>query len=108
MAKIKFDKWKESVQFEKLAFGYRIEGLRWWKTTSEHGKSQGEVECPCCGAVTDIYIWSFRGSGKRCANCNVMLGSMGAFVSINEITEKVSISHTHIFRKTPPSINSTT
>jgi len=99
MAKIKFKKWKKSVQFDKLAFGYRIEGLEWWKTTSEHGKSQGEVKCPCCDAMTDIYIWSFRGSGKRCSNCNVMLGSMGAFVSVDEITDDVSINHTHIFRR---------
>ena len=42
---------------------------------------------------------SFRGSGKRCCNCNVMLGSMGAFVSIDEITDQVSINHTHIFKK---------
>jgi phage FluMu protein Com len=98
MAKIKFSKWKESVQFEKLAFGYKIEGLEWWRTTSQHGRSQGEVKCPCCDAMTNIYIWSFRGSGKRCSNCNVMLGSMGAFVDVSEITKDVSINHTHIFK----------
>lgn len=99
MAKIKFNKWKESVQFDKLPFGYRIDGLEWWKTSSAHGKSQGEVKCPCCDSLTNIYIWSFRGCGKRCSNCNVHLGSMGAYISIGEITNEVSINHTHIFKK---------
>lgn len=99
MKKIKFHKWKDLVQFEKLGFGYRIEGLRWWKTNSSHGRSKGEVECPCCDSITDIYIWSFAGGGKRCSNCNVFLGFQGAFVGVEEITDEVSISHTHIFKK---------
>lgn len=97
MAKVKFNKWKETVQFDKLAFGYRIEGLEWWKVSSGHGRSQGQVKCPCCCSITDIYIWSFRGGGKRCSNCNVLLGSMGAYVGIEEITNDVSVTHTHIF-----------
>lgn len=97
-SKVNFSKWKASVQFEKLAFGYKIDGLEWWKTTSKHGKSKGVVKCPCCDGLTDIYIWSFTGGGKRCSNCNVYLGYSGAFVSISETTKDVSISHTHIFK----------
>lgn len=99
MVKIKFNKWKENVQFDKLSFGYRIEGLEWWKTKSEHGRSKGAVRCPCCEEITDIYIWSFSGGGKRCSNCNVFLGTQGAYLDVSEVTENVNISHTHIFRK---------
>ena len=99
MAKIKFENWKAAVKFQKTPAGYLIyEGAGWCQTTSEHGKSKGEVNCTCCGKVNDIYIWSFRGSGKRCSNCNVMLGSMGAFLWSNEITNKVSVTETHIIK----------
>lgn len=98
-AKIKFENWKASVKIEKTPAGYRIdEGFGWCQTTSQHGKSMGEVSCPCCGEVNDIYLWSFRGSGKRCENCNVMLGSMGAFIAKKEITKDVLVNDTHIVK----------
>lgn len=79
MAKINYTKWKSGLKFEKIGSVYRIEGKGWYKTTSSHGKSKGAVKCPCCEAMTEIYIWSFRGSGKRCSNCNVMLGANWAY-----------------------------
>ena len=99
MAKIKFNKWKESVQFEKLAFGYRIEVVDWWRTSVSFGRNKGEIKCPCCDAVTGIYIWSFFGSGKRCSNCNVKLRPSGAIVKNTEVTGDVSINDSHIFKR---------
>lgn len=93
MAKINFSKWKENVHFEQLANGYRIEGLTWWKRESSHGRSKGVVKCPCCDCHTDIYIWSFSGGGKRCSNCNILLGSQGAWISKNEVTENEKIKY---------------
>ena len=93
MAKIRFESWKEEIPVTKYLTGYRVDGLEWYKTSSSHGRSQGEVKCPCCGYTTQIYIWSFRGSGKRCGGCNVFLGSMGAFLSIDEVTSQIEIGH---------------
>jgi phage FluMu protein Com len=91
MAKVKFNKWKESVKFDKLGYGYRINGLEWWRTSSTFGRGQGRVKCPCCDEVTDVYIWSFCGSGKRCSNCNLLLSPRGGFVDLKEIPESVQI-----------------
>jgi hypothetical protein len=33
---------------------------------SEFGRSTVVIECPCCGADTEAFVWSLGGSGKRC------------------------------------------
>ena len=30
------------------------------------GRSVVGIRCPYCGSVTEAYIWSLAGSGKRC------------------------------------------
>ncbi|AUR90148.1 hypothetical protein NVP1138O_25 [Vibrio phage 1.138.O._10N.261.48.A1] len=38
--------------------------------TSEHGNSTIDLLCPFCGKITEAFIWSLAGSGKKCAgNC---------------------------------------
>lgn len=91
MAKIKFKYWKSGIHCCKIANGFRILGVSFWKTSSEIGKSRGMVQCPCCGAVTEIYIWSFGGCGKRCCHCNVMLGKSGAYFDKSEINSDIVI-----------------
>jgi hypothetical protein len=34
---------------------------------AEFGRSVVGIRCPYCGAVTEAYVWSLAGSGKRCA-----------------------------------------
>lgn len=34
---------------------------------SRAGRSTVDIECPFCGKVTQAYIWSLAGSGKRCS-----------------------------------------
>ena len=38
----------------------------------EHGRSTMMVKCPFCEEKTEVYIWSFYGSGKRCS-CGALL-----------------------------------
>ena len=92
MAKIKFKKWKQNLYCEELAHGYRFLDIVFWKTSSEIGKSKGKVKCPCCGAITDIYVWSFSGCGKRCGCCNIRLGIAGAYLDKSEINGCITIS----------------
>lgn len=48
---------------------------------SEFGRSTVRVTCPFCGEVTEAYIWSFAGGGKRCSNngCQAYLTRSKAF-----------------------------
>ena len=98
IAKIKFSLWKECIPFNKLQSGYQVEGTKIWRTTSEHGRSKGEVECPCCDTATEIYFWSFSGSGKRCRGCNVMLGRFGAYIDFTEMTNEIVVTPTYFVR----------
>ena len=67
----------------------KVNGLGWNTTSSEHGKSKGITECPCCGHDQEFYIWSLHGSGKKCDSCNVVLGFSGASIE----PEKISKEH---------------
>ena len=89
MAKIKVYKWKEDLKFKTTPRGYSLAGVVWWRTTAEHGKSQGVVICPCCDTKTAIYLWSFLGTGKRCSACNVMLSCVGASINASEVTQSI-------------------
>lgn len=90
--KVKFHLWKKEVSFKKVGTGYQVsEGFEWWQTTSEHGRSKGEIKCPCCENVSQIYLWSFRGGGKRCDKCGVFIGSGGAFIMENELTVAILV-----------------
>lgn len=31
-----------------------------------NGRSTIDIKCPFCGKVTMAFVWSLRGSGKRC------------------------------------------
>jgi hypothetical protein len=33
---------------------------------SETGRSRVGIRCPFCDVVTEAYVWSLAGSGKRC------------------------------------------
>ena len=46
---------------------------------SEHGKSSIDIECPFCGEITEAFIWSMSGSGKRCHGykCDAIFFSSG-------------------------------
>lgn len=41
------------------------------------GRTTIYVTCPFCHAETEVYIWSFRGSGKRC-RCGALMTIYGA------------------------------
>ena len=87
MAKIRFQNWKDNIPAMKMANGFLVSvGFRFWQTTSVHGRSKGKVHCPCCEYQTEIYLWSFRGGGKRCDVCNVLLGSSGAYIENKELS----------------------
>ena len=36
------------------------------------GRTTADVECPWCGVVTQVRVWSLAGSGKRC-DCGALL-----------------------------------
>ncbi len=100
MAKIKFQFWKDNIPMQITVSGFRVsEGFSWYKSDSEHGRSSGYANCPCCGTTTMIFIWSFCGSGKRCNGCNVLLTNGGAFIDNSELKDKVSVTHTHLVKK---------
>lgn len=44
------------------------------------------VECPCCQASQRVSKVLLYGTGKRCLNCNTLLSSRGAVISLNDIT----------------------
>ncbi len=87
MAKVEFTKWKPEVELKPMGTeGYFIPGSGYWKTgPAMNGRSKGKTQCPCCETITEIYLWSFFGGGKRCSGCNVFLGHSGAFVSLLEM-----------------------
>lgn len=58
---------------KKIIFGY--------KSTSEHGRSTMILECPFCKTNVTVYLWSFRGCGKKC--------SCGAKLKSNFTAEKI-------------------
>lgn len=87
--KIKFHLWKDNPEFRLLANGrdYKSEeSAGYSKDTSEHGRSKGTAYCVCCGEATQVYVWSFSGSGKRCSYCNVLLTYGAVFVRVDEVT----------------------
>ncbi len=46
-----------------------------------HGRSTEIVTCPFCNGNTEVYVWSFAGSGKNC-DCGAKLG---VWCSLKEI-----------------------
>ena len=40
------------------------------------GRTTADVECPFCGVVTQVRVWSLAGSGKRC-DCGALLHGDG-------------------------------
>lgn len=52
--------------------------LFWRNGHSEHGKSTIYVTCPFCGEEVEVYIWSFRGRGRRCS-CGAKLTAWHAY-----------------------------
>lgn len=43
------------------------------------GRSTIEVQCQCCQEFTQVSVWSFRGQGKRCNNCNSLITNSGTW-----------------------------
>lgn len=40
------------------------------------GRTAVDIECPFCQCVTQAYVWSLAGSGKRC-ECGALLQGSG-------------------------------
>jgi hypothetical protein len=84
MAKINFNKFNNNLSALKSHSGFLINGLTFYNT----GSGKGYVTCPCCLDITEIFVWSFAGCGKRCWHCNVLLMHHGAYIENSEIPEK--------------------
>lgn len=104
MAKIKTEHWLFPIRIESKYWQdqenerYLItEGFSAWRTASGHGTSSGKAKCPCCSAVSDIYLWSFAGSGKRCNNCGVLMVLSGAIVEKKDI-KHLQVTESEILR----------
>ena len=93
-SKIKFELWRSGLSFTKGPNGYVLIKKMWGgRRSSQHGRSTADVTCPCCGVITEVYIWSFCGGGKRCRACNVRMGTMGASIDFSDVPEK----YLHLF-----------
>ncbi len=55
-----------------------------YEGTKEHGKSTEILECPFCKKNTEVYIWSRRGSGKKC-ECGAKFESGIRYTSTKEV-----------------------
>jgi len=55
-----------------------------WGRTSRMGKTTEHLECPFCHADVLVYVWSFRGGGKKC-RCGAMLSSSGATKEVADL-----------------------
>jgi len=91
--KVKIEEFKQDLVILRNRNGsYSISGAGWSKLSSEHGKSKGIIDCPCCGNVQEFFIWSIQGVGKYCDNCNVLLYTRGAYIG-KEHLNKTSTKH---------------
>lgn len=94
MAKVKTEKWISGIKGTLSKTGSLLFAQKaFFSESSEHGKSTGTFQCPCCDAWSTVYLWSFSGSGKRCYNCNVHLTTAGAVLSSADIiSSKINTS----------------
>jgi len=54
---------------------------------SEHGKTRILIECPFCHTRFWGYVWSIKGSGKKCVACGALHTGKGiAHPVIGEIS----------------------
>lgn len=46
---------------------------------SAFGRSSIDIRCPFCGRVSEAFVWSLAGSGKRCTNraCRALFDGRG-------------------------------
>jgi len=50
-----------------------VKAKRLGTVSSQHGRTQIEIECPECSKRYIVYLWSFSGCGKKC-QCGIKLG----------------------------------
>jgi hypothetical protein len=94
MPKVKHDKWIKGIKgIVNNLNTLRFPSKAFYAERSEHGKSTGTYQCPCCDTWNDVYLWSFSGSGKRCSNCNVLMTSVCAILDEKDIVaSKININ----------------
>ncbi len=46
-----------------------------------HGRSTVTVTCPICERDTEVYLWSFAGSGKIC-DCGAHMGTWATIMEV--------------------------
>lgn len=82
--KINISRWMDGIDPTQPKVGiYRLKMGPLRKTESEFSRSRGEVDCPFCGFIQTVFIWSFNGGGKRCDNCGVLLSKWFAIAEEN-------------------------
>ena len=61
---------------------------------SEFGRTRILIECPFCNSHFWAFVWSLRGSGKKCVNCGALHSGWGvAFPTkqaVNALEEKTT------------------
>jgi len=94
MAKVKHENWTKGIKGILSKNGsFLIPNKAFYSENSEHGKSTGSYQCPCCDAFNTVYLWSFSGSGKRCYKCNVLMTTAGGVLSVADIAvSKININ----------------
>ena len=91
--KVLVSKWVKPLEIVERPNGIQVIGVKVYSGLSAHGRSQGSVKCPCCLVETSIYIWSFHGCGRRCSNCNILLGHSGAYAEFKELPKDFKIEN---------------
>lgn len=51
-----------------------------------NGGTYERVTCPFCNHINRLFVWSLRGSGKRCEvkECRALFGSLGVAYRLKE------------------------
>lgn len=82
----KLDKTKELVKFPQGFLVYLEKPD--YEGRSAHGRSTSFRDCNICGERFEYFVWSMRGCGKRCPNCNVHHNSFGAHILLKNLTKE--------------------
>ena len=92
MAKrLKVEKWQYPIPFRRIGSGIAIDVVQVYRTSNEFGRAMGCLECPCCKADVEFYIWSMAGGGKRCPNCNALLATRMAIIKNEELPKGLKL-----------------